>query len=314
MILRINPGESMTDSCGINNPTSTAGVRSPNPPRIYTAVVGGAPANTFIPIGIRFCDLYYDGFNDNVYMFVGASGGLATWQLLTGGALALPLVVSSGGTGDTTLTAHGVLIGEGTSPVQVTAAGTNGQVLTGATGANPAFSALGTNSGLTAHGVLIGEGNSAIAATAVGATGTLLAGATGADPAFTASPSVTGSLTAVTGLASSGVGSGLTLNPTVASGAASGTVTANGRVVSVTFTGVSIASGATQAFTTANSSITGSGTVLDLSWVGATAGSALSVVSVANTAGQSVITMTNGTSATMVTSTANITFTYFVLN
>lgn len=112
----------------------------------------------------------------------------------------------------------------------------------------------------------------------------------------------------------SAVGSGLVTTPTVASGAAAGTVTANGRIVSVTFTGVSIASGASQAFTTANSSITGAGTVLKISWTGATAGSALSIQSVVNSAGQSVITMTNGTSATMVTSVANITFTYFVLN
>src|SRR5271170_472708 len=46
--------------------------------------------------------------------------------------------VTNGGTGDASLTAHGVLIGEGTSPVNVTAAGTNGQVLIGSTGADPA--------------------------------------------------------------------------------------------------------------------------------------------------------------------------------
>lgn len=99
---------------------------------------------------------------------------------------------------------------------------------------------------------------------------------------------------------------------TVVSGAASGTVTANGRVVSVTFTGVSIAAGAIQAFTTSNTSITGSGTVLLLSMVGATSGAALNVQSIVNSASQSVITVENGTGAT--TSTANITFTYMVLN
>jgi hypothetical protein len=85
-----------------------------------------------------------------------------------------------------TYTAHGVLIGEGTSSIVATAVGTTGQVLTGATGADPAFAALGTNSGLTAHGVLVGEGNSAIVATAVGTTGQVLTGSTGADPAFAA--------------------------------------------------------------------------------------------------------------------------------
>ncbi len=218
-----------------------------------------------------------------------------------------------------TLTAHGVVIGEGTSPMAATAVGATGQVLIGSTGADPAFDALGVNSGLTAHGVLLGEGNSAIAATAVGATGTLFSGNTGADPTFTASPSVTGSVTAGTGfvattgnVAISAVGSGLLLTPTVASGSSAGTVAADGRVVSVTFTSVSIAGGATQAFTTSNTAITGSGTVLHISMVGATSGAGLNIQSVANTAGQSVITVENTTLAT--TSTADITFTYFVLN
>lgn len=83
-----------------------------------------------------------------------------------------------------TYTAHGVLIGEGTSSIVATAVGTNGQVLTGNTGADPAFAALGTNSGLTAHGVLLGEGNGAIVATAVGTNGQVLTGNTGADPTF----------------------------------------------------------------------------------------------------------------------------------
>jgi hypothetical protein len=93
-----------------------------------------------------------------------------------------------------TYTAHGVLIGEGTSSVVATTAGTTGQVLIGSTGADPAFGALGVNSGLTAHGVLLGEGNSAIAAAAVGTNGQVLLGSTGADPAF-------GTLTTSTGIA-----------------------------------------------------------------------------------------------------------------
>lgn len=95
----------------------------------------------------------------------------------------------------TGLTNHAVLVGAGTATITKLAVGSTGQVLIGATGADPAWGALGVNSGLTAHGVLVGEGNSAIAALAVGSTGTVLAGSTGADPAFTANPSVT-SLTA----------------------------------------------------------------------------------------------------------------------
>ena len=101
----------------------------------------------------------------------------------TTGAVVLSLI---GPYTPATYTAHGVLVGEGTSSIVATAVGTNGQVLTGNTGADPAFAALGTNSGLTAHGVLLGEGNSAIAATAVGTTGQVLTGNSAADPSFAA--------------------------------------------------------------------------------------------------------------------------------
>ncbi len=61
-------------------------------------------------------------------------------------ALSVPVSVPNGGTGDTTLTTDGVLYGNGASPVGITAAGINGQVLIGSTGAAPAFATiLGTN-------------------------------------------------------------------------------------------------------------------------------------------------------------------------
>lgn len=49
------------------------------------------------------------------------------------------LGVANGGTGQSTLTDNGVLIGNGTGAVDVTSAGTTGQVLVGVTGGNPAF-------------------------------------------------------------------------------------------------------------------------------------------------------------------------------
>jgi len=54
---------------------------------------------------------------------------------------ATSLSVSQGGTGDNTLTIHGVLVGAGTSPVAALTAGTTGQLLVATTGANPAFAA-----------------------------------------------------------------------------------------------------------------------------------------------------------------------------
>ncbi len=68
--------------------------------------------------------------------------------------------VAHGGTGATTLTAHGVLLGEGTSPVGATAAGSAGQVLqSGGAAADPVYStatypatATGTGTILRANG------------------------------------------------------------------------------------------------------------------------------------------------------------------
>ena len=52
------------------------------------------------------------------------------------------LAVGNGGTGATSLTTRGVLIGNGTSAVSATAAGTSGQVLVGYTGADPSWANL----------------------------------------------------------------------------------------------------------------------------------------------------------------------------
>jgi hypothetical protein len=56
--------------------------------------------------------------------------------------LTLPLTVPLGGTGATTFTDHGVLIGSGTSAVDSLAVGSNGQLLVGSTGADPVFATL----------------------------------------------------------------------------------------------------------------------------------------------------------------------------
>ena len=57
----------------------------------------------------------------------------------------LPVSVANGGTGDSSLTAHGVLVGEGTSPVTALAVGTTNQVLVGASGADPAFATIASS-------------------------------------------------------------------------------------------------------------------------------------------------------------------------
>src|SRR3979490_48073 len=53
----------------------------------------------------------------------------------------LPQVVNAGGTGVVTLTNHGVVIGQGTAAVHITAAGSTGQVLQSAgAAADPTYS------------------------------------------------------------------------------------------------------------------------------------------------------------------------------
>lgn len=52
-----------------------------------------------------------------------------------------PAEVAKGGTGDATLTDHGVMLGSGTSPVTVTAAPTDGQLLIGNSGSDPSVAA-----------------------------------------------------------------------------------------------------------------------------------------------------------------------------
>lgn len=99
-----------------------------------------------------------------------------------------------------TYTAHGVLIGEGTSSIVATATGSAGQLLTsGGASADPTWTTATFPSTVTAGSLLVGTASNVVGSIADVATGQLLAsGGVGVVPAYTASPSVTGSLTAGT--------------------------------------------------------------------------------------------------------------------
>ncbi len=58
-----------------------------------------------------------------------------------------PIEVAFGGTGNATLTNHGVLVGATTAAVTQLAVGTNGQVLLGSTAADPVFATLTSTNG-----------------------------------------------------------------------------------------------------------------------------------------------------------------------
>ncbi len=74
--------------------------------------------------------------------------------IITGTWNGTPVGAAYGGTGATTLASNGVLYGNGTGPVQVTAAGTTGQLLLGVTAGAPAFATLSGDATITNGGIL----------------------------------------------------------------------------------------------------------------------------------------------------------------
>jgi hypothetical protein len=104
-----------------------------------------------------------------------------------------PLLVANGGTGAATFTAHGVLLGEGTSALGVTATGTSGIPLIGqGSSADPIFGTAVVGGGgtglttLTAHAILIGAGTSNVAFATAAADSVPLWQSSSADPTVTA--------------------------------------------------------------------------------------------------------------------------------
>ena len=74
-----------------------------------------------------------------------AAANYALYSTSASALVAGTLPVAAGGTGDITFTANGVLYGNGTSPVGVTAAGTTGQVLVGNTGGAPSWGTISSS-------------------------------------------------------------------------------------------------------------------------------------------------------------------------
>ena len=98
------------------------------------------------------------------------------------------LAVGNGGTGATTLTANGVLLGNGTSAVSATAVGATGEVLVGNTGAAPTWAALSSSAVTSFSAGTTGFTPSTATTGAVTLAGTLNVanGGTGTATAFTA--------------------------------------------------------------------------------------------------------------------------------
>ncbi len=128
-------------------------------------------------------------YNFNLPTSAGSSGQ----PLLSAGGGASPMTfgtlgVAGGGTGLATLTAHAPYVGNGTSAPTSLGVGTNGQIIVGSTGADPAWATLGTGTGIS---ITAGAGTlqvnntgvtSAVAGTNISvsaATGSVTVGITG---------------------------------------------------------------------------------------------------------------------------------------
>jgi hypothetical protein len=207
---------------------------------------------------------------------VDASGGttgltFSGGPITTSGTLTLAgtLAVANGGTGATTLGSNGVLYGNGTSAVAVTAAGTTGQVLLGNTGAAPSWGAISS---------------SAVASFSAGTTG------------LTPSTATTGAITLAGTLAVANGGTGATTAGAALTSLGAAASGANTDITSIALTTGTISttpSGGTDIVNKAYADSIASGINFHQS------------VRLATTAALSAYTYNNGTSGVGATITAN---------
>ena len=133
------------------------------------------------------------------------------WTSLLGGSNGV-LGVPNGGTGDSTLTAHGVLVGEGVSAVAATSAGTAGQILTsGGASADPLWTTATYPSTTTVNQLLYSSGANTVAGLATGNNGVLITSGGGVPSISSTLPTaVQGNITQL-GTITAGVWNGTTV-------------------------------------------------------------------------------------------------------
>jgi hypothetical protein len=201
----------------IGDGTTTTVAGNPGTSTLTISVIGGSSSITIT--GDSGGPL-----TSNSFTFTGGTSGLTFAGAGSTETLGGTLNVGHGGTGANTFTSHGVLIGNTTSAVTATAAGTTGQVLTGVTGSAPTFQSPAASSititgdsggGLTGNSFTFTGGSTGLTFAGSGTTETLGGdlvvsnGGTGnttftAYSVITAGTTATGSFQNVSGLGSSG--------------------------------------------------------------------------------------------------------------
>lgn len=178
-----------------NNVSTTKHGFAPVLPNDATKYLDGTGAYT-VPPGSGGAVPTGTGFR---HVTSGTEDGTAVAVNVSGANITGTMGVGNGGLGVATLTVHGVLIGNTTSAVNVTAAGSSGQpLLSGGASVDPAYGTLGVAYGgtgatsLTNHGVVLGQSTSAVAVTAAGTSGQVLtSNGASADPTFQTAPAAT---------------------------------------------------------------------------------------------------------------------------
>lgn len=125
------------------------------------------------------------------FKLVGFTNGLPVWVTVES-AVGGILPVNEGGTGVATITAHGVMIGEGTNPIHATSAGTSGQVLQSKGAAlDPDWTTATYPATTTINQVLYSSAANTVSGLSTANDGLLVTGNTGI-PSILAGPGTTG--------------------------------------------------------------------------------------------------------------------------
>ncbi len=189
------------------------------------------------------------------------SGSIADLSALT---LDTALPVGSGGTGASTLTDGGVLLGSGTGAITALGQATNGQLVVGSTGGDPVLATITGGSNIT---VTNGAGTISIAATGLGSGTVTSIGGTGTVNGLTLSGTVTTSGSITLGGTLSGIANSALTNDSVTVGTTEIDLGAS----STTLAGLTNVT--STKFTAGNNIISGSGVVADTKVTGSFTGS-----------------------------------------